>query len=354
LRSILVTGGCGFIGSNFIHYLFDLRTDIHITNLDALTYAGNESSLAKYAGRSSYRFVKGDICDKDLVARLFAEEKIDTVVHFAAETHVDRSILDPLQFLQTNVIGTGVLLEAARAYWKKHPSEENHFHHISTDEVFGTLSPDDPPFNETTPYAPNSPYSASKAASDHLVRAYFTTYHLPVTISNCSNNYGPYQLPEKLIPLFISNAVHGLPLPVYGDGKQIRDWVYVEDHCDAIYQILMNGNIGETYGIGGNNQPTNLEIIQEITALLDELLPESPYRPHANLIKHVTDRPGHDRRYAMNITKIQRELGWSPKHDLRSGLRETVEWFLQNSNWVNAVKEKRDFSSFMQSNYSNR
>ena len=354
MKSILITGGCGFIGTNFIHYLKSQCTDLHITNLDALTYAGNEANLEKYVDDPNYQFVRGDICDKDLVSHLFEEQKFDTVVHFAAETHVDRSILDPLQFLQTNVIGTGVLLEAARLYWQEHFCVENRFHHISTDEVFGTLSPDDPPFNETTPYTPNSPYSASKAASDHLVRAYFTTYHLPVTISNCSNNYGPYQLPEKLIPLFISNAINGLPLPVYGDGRQIRDWVYVEDHCEAIYQILTHGKIGETYGIGGNNQPTNLEIIQEITTLLDEFLPDSPYKPHVNLIKHVTDRPGHDRRYAMNIGKIQQQLGWTPKHDLRSGLRKTVEWYLSNPEWVNSVKEKQDFSKFIKTNYLNR
>jgi dTDP-glucose 4,6-dehydratase len=246
------------------------------------------------------------------------------------------------------------LLEAARSYWQTKPSEEHRFHHISTDEVFGSLSPEDPPFCETTPYSPNSPYSASKAASDHLVRAYYTTYQLPITISNCSNNFGPYQFPEKLIPLFITNAVRGLPLPVYGDGKQIRDWVYVEDHCQAIYQILSRGKEGETYAVGGNNQPTNLEIIQEITTLMDEMLPDSPFKPHAQLIQHIQDRPGHDRRYAININKIQNELGWTPEHSLYTGLRKTVEWYLQNPEWVDAIQRNQEFSQFMQTNYSNR
>ena len=354
LKSILVTGGCGFIGSNFLHYLWNHQKNLQIVNLDSLTYAGNEANLDSLKGMDNYRFVKGDICDIDLVRKVFCENDIDTVVHFAAETHVDRSILNPLQFLQTNVYGTGVLLEVARNYWQTSQYENHRFHHISTDEVFGSLSPNDLPFEESTPYAPNSPYSASKAASDHLVRSYFHTYHLPITISNCSNNYGPYQLPEKLIPLFISNAINGLSLPVYGDGKQIRDWVYVEDHCDAIWEILTKGKRGETYAVGGNNQPTNLEIIMEITALLDKLIPDSPYKPHANLIHHIKDRPGHDRRYAMNISKICNELGWTPKESLHSGLLKTVTWYLNNVSWINRVKENHDLQNFLITNYSNR
>lgn len=354
MKSILITGGCGFIGSNFIHFLINKNPDLQITNLDAVTYAGNETNLEKIRSNPNYHFIKGDICDTELVNRVFSEREIDTVVHFAAETHVDRSILNPLQFLQTNVYGTGVLLEAARNYWQIDQTKEHRFHHISTDEVFGSLAPNDPAFSESTPYSPNSPYSASKAASDHLVRSYFHTYQLPVTISNCTNNYGPYQFPEKLIPLFISNAIHGLPLPVYGDGKQIRDWVYVEDHCEGIYQILTNGKVGETYGIGGNNQPTNLEIIQEITSLLDEILPDSPFKPHAQLIQHVKDRPGHDRRYAMNISKIHKELGWEPKESLGSGMRKTVEWYINNAEWVDNINKSREFNKFLQTNYTNR
>ena len=354
MKSILITGGCGFIGSNFIHFLINKNPDLQITNLDAVTYAGNEANLEKIKSNARYHFIKGDICDAELVNRVFSEREIDTIVHFAAETHVDRSILNPLQFLQTNVYGTGVLLEAARSYWQATPAKEHRFHHISTDEVFGSLAPDDPAFSESTPYSPNSPYSASKAASDHLVRSYFHTYQLPVTISNCTNNYGPYQFPEKLIPLFISNAIHGLPLPVYGDGKQIRDWVYVEDHCEGIYQILINGKVGETYGIGGNNQPTNLEIIQEITSLLDKILPESPFKPHAQLIQHVKDRPGHDRRYAMNISKIRAELGWEPKESLSSGMRKTVEWYINNAEWVDNINKSREFNKFLRTNYTNR
>jgi dTDP-glucose 4,6-dehydratase len=354
LKSILITGGCGFIGSNFIHYIIDHNQDLRVTNLDAVTYAGNEANLENIKTNPNYHFIKGDICDQELVRKIFVENDIDTVVHFAAETHVDRSILNPLEFLHTNVYGTGVLLEAAREHWQKNPTGEHRFHHISTDEVFGSLMPNDSAFNESTPYSPNSPYSASKAASDHLVRSYFHTYQLPITISNCTNNYGPYQFPEKLIPLFISNAIHGLPLPVYGDGKQIRDWVYVEDHCEGIYQILSKGKVGETYGIGGNNQPTNLEIILEITSLLDEILPQSPHKPYAQLIQYVKDRPGHDRRYAMNISKINRELGWTPKESLNSGLRKTVEWYIHNANWVENINKNKEFNHFLQTNYSNR
>jgi dTDP-glucose 4,6-dehydratase len=353
LKSILITGGCGFIGSNFIKYLFKHHDDLQVFNLDVLTYAGNRANLFDLEKDPRYHFLQGDICDAGYVNTVFNENQVDSVVHFAAETHVDRSILDPLRFLQTNVIGTGVLLEAARHAWEGH-FDGHRFHHISTDEVFGTLKPEDPPFCETTPYAPNSPYSASKAASDHLVRAYFSTYGLPITISNCTNNYGPYQFPEKLIPLMITNAIEGKLLPVYGDGQQIRDWVYVEDHCSAIDAILDHGKIGETYCIGGNNQPTNLEIILQITSILDELLPNSPYRPHANLIHHVTDRLGHDRRYDIDISKTRRELGWSPQESLHSGLENTVHWYLEHADWINSINKNRDFSQFLQANYTNR
>jgi dTDP-glucose 4,6-dehydratase len=284
---------------------------------------------------------------------------VDTIVHFAAETHVDRSILGPEQFIRTNVNGTFTLLEAARRYWlveKAHPAASDgvRFHHISTDEVFGTLEPDDPPFSETTPYAPRSPYAASKAASDHLVRAYGHTYGLPFTITNCSNNYGPYQFPEKLIPLMILNALHGRPLPVYGDGQQIRDWLYVEDHCEAILAVLRQGQVGESYNIGGGNQPTNLSVIREICDVLDELQPGSPYTPHEQLIQYVQDRPGHDRRYAMDIRHAQRELGWQPRQSLSSGLAKTVQWYLENPAWIDAIRQQQDYQGWLAQNYGAR
>jgi dTDP-glucose 4,6-dehydratase len=353
MNTVLITGGCGFIGSNFINYLLKYHDDFRIINLDALTYAGNKNNLAHFEHESRYHFIHGDICDEQTVNSIFSTYNIDQVIHFAAETHVDRSIMDPLQFLRTNVLGTGVLLEAARRSWGNKFSGHR-FHHISTDEVFGSLSSKDPAFNEATPYSPNSPYSASKAASDHLVRAYFTTYGLPVTISNCSNNYGPFQFPEKLIPLMISNAIQGKSLPIYGDGAQIRDWLYVEDHCSAIDLILQLGKNGETYCIGGNNQPTNIEIVTQITSILDELLPKSPYRPHAQLIQHVTDRPGHDRRYDINISKIHNELGWSPHENLHSGLKKTVIWYLEHLAWMNEVNQNQDFSEFLKANYTSR
>lgn len=357
MQNILVTGGAGFIGSNFVHYLLKVNSSVRIVNLDALTYAGSLENLKGLADESRHLFVQGDICDRSLVERLLHEHEIDTLVHFAAESHVDRSIHGPGQFVQTNIVGTYTLLEACRQYWLKKGFANSHtvrFHHVSTDEVFGSLKPDDPPFREDTPYAPNSPYSASKAASDHLVRAYFHTYGLPVTISNCSNNYGPRQFPEKLIPLMILNALEGKPLPVYGDGKQIRDWLHVQDHCEAIYRILEEGKVGETYNIGGNNQPTNLEIIQQICAILDELRPESPYRPHFQLKQHVTDRPGHDRRYAMDIRKIEGELGWKPRFELASGLRQTVEWYLDNSQWVAAIRQQQEYQAWLMKNYAER
>lgn len=350
----MITGGAGFIGSNFIHRLARLKPDLTLVNLDALTYAGNQENTKSLEGNGRYHFIHGDISDQELVESILNKYEIDTVVNFAAESHVDRSILSPMQFLQTNVVGTGILLEAVRKVWMGKNPTDLRFHHISTDEVFGSLQPGDPPFCETSQYSPNSPYSASKAASDHLVRAYQHTYGLPVTISNCTNNYGPYQFPEKLIPLIIMNCLKGNPLPVYGDGQQVRDWLYVEDHCEAIQMILEDGKVGETYLIGGENQPTNLEIIQQITSILDELRPDSIFKPHANLIKFVTDRPGHDRRYAMDISKIRRELNWSPKHDLAGGLRATVEWYLSHQSWVNALANKDDFCSWIDNNYSNR
>jgi dTDP-glucose 4,6-dehydratase len=357
VQNVLVTGGAGFIGSNFIHHLLGADRNVRVVNLDALTYAGNLDNLKAIAEDPRYAFVRGSVCDRELVEKLLRERRVDTVVHFAAESHVDRSISGPGVFVETNVVGTQVLLDAARAVWlneKLLPLEEVRFHHVSTDEVFGTLGPGDPAFSETTPYAPTSPYSASKAASDHLVRAYSHTYKLPVTITNCSNNYGPYQFPEKLIPLVILNALAGKPLPVYGDGMQIRDWLYVEDHCEAIRLVLEKGRVGETYNIGGNNQPPNIEIVRSICVILDELLPDSPHRPHESLIKFVADRPGHDRRYAIDLTKINRELGWQPKESLQTGLRKTVEWYLQNSEWVAAIRQRQEYGNWMQANYGGR
>lgn len=357
MQNVLVTGGAGFIGSNFIHHLLGADEQVNVVNLDALTYAGNLDNLKLLESSDRYEFVRGDIRDRVLVERLLRERRIDTVVHFAAESHVDRSISGPGAFVETNVVGTFTLLDAARQVWlneERLSRDAVRFHHVSTDEVFGSLGPGAPAFSETTPYAPNSPYSASKAASDHLVRAYFHTYGLPVTITNCSNNYGPYQFPEKLIPVVILNALAGQPLPVYGDGMQIRDWLYVEDHCEAIELVLRRGRVGETYNIGGNNQPPNIEIVKSICAILDQLRPDSPHRPHASLIKYVADRPGHDRRYAIDLTKINRELGWQPRESLLTGLRKTVEWYLANTEWVQAIKRRREYGDWMQANYQNR
>ena len=357
MRNVLVTGGAGFIGSNFVRYLLDADSEVFIVNLDALTYAGSPENLRNLPDPSRHSFIKGDICDRSLVSDLLQRHQIDTVVHFAAETHVDRSILGPDQFIQTNVHGTFSLLESVRRFWLEEKSisvEDARFHHISTDEVFGSLRPEEPPFSETTPYAPNSPYAASKAASDHLARAYQHTYGLPVTITNCSNNYGPYQFPEKLIPLMIMNSVGGQPLPIYGDGGQIRDWLYVEDHCEAILAVLQRGTPGETYNIGGDNQPTNLTVVQTLCEILDELLPQSKHAPHASLIKYVTDRPGHDRRYAMDTTKIQRELGWRPRQSLESGLMQTVKWYLDHPEWVEAIRQQNDYQNWLARNYEKR
>lgn len=357
MKNILVTGGAGFIGSNFIHYLQRVEPAARIINLDALTYAGSLENLKSLPDPARHIFVQGDICDRPLVDDLLRRYSIDTLVHFAAESHVDRSILGPGQFVQTNIVGTFTLLEAARQAWlveKLLPAEAVRFHHVSTDEVYGTLGPHDPPFSETTPYAPRSPYAASKASSDHLARAYFTTYGLPVSITNCSNNYGPRQFPEKLIPLMILNAISGKPLPIYGDGMQIRDWLYVEDHCEAIVRVILSGRVGETYNVGGNNQPPNIEIVRTICEILDEAAPESPFRPHAGLMTHVADRPGHDRRYDVNIEKIGAELGWEPRQSLQTGLRQTVAWYLANPAWVEEIRRQSDLQSWMDKNYTAR
>lgn len=353
----LVTGGAGFIGANFIHHILSSQADISVTNLDLLTYAGNLINLAEFSENPRYTFVRGDICNRTLVDKILRENEISTIVHFAAETHVDRSISGPMQFVVTNINGTATLLDAARDYWLNNSqisTRTKRFHHISTDEVFGSLKPGEPAWTEESPYAPNSPYAASKAASDHLVRAYGHTYGLPVTISNCSNNYGPYQFPEKLIPLVILNALNGKKIPVYGDGQQIRDWLYVEDHCEAIERIVMEGQPGKTYNIGGANQPANLTIVQTICHLLDELVTDSKYKPFESLITSVQDRPGHDRRYAMDSTRLRQELGWSPRFTLETGLRKTVQWYLDNLKWVEGIAVKANYQNWMDQNYNQR
>jgi dTDP-glucose 4,6-dehydratase len=334
---VLVTGGAGFIGSNFVlQWLAKQRTPV--TVLDKLTYAGNLENLASVHQDSRYRFVCGDIVDGALVRRVLDEQQPRAVVHFAAESHVDRSILGPGEFIRTNIEGTFQLLEAVRGYWLELPEEQQsefRFLHVSTDEVYGSLTPTAPAFTEETAYAPNSPYSASKAASDHLVRAYHHTYGLPVLTTNCSNNYGPRQFPEKLIPLVVQNALKGLPLPVYGDGQNVRDWLYVSDHCDGICTVLERGVPGQTYNIGGRHEVSNLEVVRQICATLDELKPAG--KPYASLITFVKDRPGHDRRYAMDIAKIERELGWQPRETFAGGLRKTIQWYLDNPEWVEHV-----------------
>jgi dTDP-glucose 4,6-dehydratase len=353
MKNLLITGGAGFIGSNFIHYLLHENRVTRIINLDALTYAGNLKNLNDITDPTRYIFIQGNICDRDVIDSIFLHYQIDTIVHFAAETHVDRSIHNARSFIETNINGTYNLLECARDYLTDSVQNKNfRFHHISTDEVFGSLEPGEAPFTEKTPYSPNSPYAASKAACDHIVRAYFHTYGLPVTISNCSNNYGPYQFPEKLIPLVITNALSGKPIPVYGDGRQIRDWLYVEDHCEAITLILKKGIPGKTYNIGGSNQPENIEIVENICSILDVLVPSK--NPHRKLINYVTDRPGHDRRYAMDISKIQKELGWFPKWDLKKGLEKTVKWYLQNQDWVKSIADREDYQNWLENNYSLR
>ena len=337
--SILVTGGAGFIGSNFI-LQWMASEHARILNLDKLTYAGNLNNLRAVEADPRYRFEQGDIVDRDFLRTLLRREQPRSIVHFAAESHVDRSIYGPDDFVRTNVNGTFSLLEEARAYWSALPEPERvsfRFLHVSTDEVYGSLGPDDPTFSENTAYAPNSPYSASKAASDHLVRAYRHTYGLPVLTTNCSNNYGPHQFPEKLIPLMILNACAGKALPVYGDGKNVRDWLYVEDHCRAIRTVLSHGRVGETYNIGGRSEKENLEIVGAICGLLDELRPNDPAVPHRQLITFVKDRAGHDRRYAMDARKIERELNWRPLETFESGIQKTVRWYLEHEDWVRDV-----------------
>ena len=333
-RRLLITGGAGFIGSNFVHYWSQTYPGDRIVVLDALTYAGNRNNLAGLESNENFRFVEGNICDRALVDRLFAEERIDTVAHFAAESHVDRSILAPDAFVQTNVIGTFTLLEAFRQHWPTiEPQEQATFLHVSTDEVYGSLGPEDPAFSETTPYAPNSPYSASKAGSDHLVRAYYHTYGMPTRITNCSNNYGPYHFPEKLIPLMSINILLGKPLPVYGDGQNIRDWLYVGDHCSALDTVIHKGKSGETYNVGGNNEVKNIDLVHMLCDLMDELAPSLPVTPARELITFVKDRPGHDRRYAIDSTKLKTELAWEPAVSVAEGLRKTVRWYLDNRSW---------------------
>ncbi len=351
---ILVTGGAGFIGSNFVLDWLQ-GSDEPVLNLDALTYAGNLRNLASLHGDARHTFVKGDICDRGLLDKLLAQHRPRAVLHFAAESHVDRSIHGPGTFMRTNIDGTFTLLEAVRGYWSALPEIERaafRFHHVSTDEVYGSLSASDPAFTETHAYEPNSPYSASKAASDHLVRAWHHTYGLPVVTTNCSNNYGPYHFPEKLIPLMIVNALAGEPLPIYGDGLNVRDWLYVTDHAAAIRQVLARGRLGETYNIGGWNEKTNKEIVFTVCALLDEMKP-SPQGPYSRLISYVTDRPGHDRRYAIDARKIERELGWRPAETFDTGIRKTIRWYLDNSDWVAEV-QSGSYRNWVATNYSAR
>lgn len=338
---ILVTGGAGFIGSAVVRHIIN-HTQDSVVNLDKLTYAGNLDSVSSVANSERYAFVQADICDRAALDKIFAEHQPDAIMHLAAESHVDRSIDSAGEFIQTNIVGTFTLLEAARAYYQTLPSERKaqfRFHHISTDEVYGDLHGTDDLFTETTPYAPSSPYSASKASSDHLVRAWRRTYGLPTIVTNCSNNYGCYHFPEKLIPHMILNALDGKPLPVYGDGKQIRDWLYVEDHARALYLVVTQGKIGETYNIGGFNEKQNIEVVRTICELLEELAPNKPQgvAHYADLITHVTDRAGHDVRYAIDASKIQRELGWTPQETFESGIRKTVQWYLDNKDWWQRV-----------------
>jgi dTDP-glucose 4,6-dehydratase len=337
MKTFFITGGAGFIGGNFILNLVKTG-QAKVINYDKLTYAGNLDTLSSIKDDDNYEFIQGDICDRETLSRLFESYKIDCIVHFAAESHVDRSIDTPGEFIQTNVVGTFELLEAARRFVTPKNLDRNHFRflHVSTDEVYGSLG-NTGLFTEKTPYSPNSPYAASKASSDHLVRSYHKTFGLPVLTTNCSNNYGPYQFPEKLLPLMIHNALAGKPLSVYGDGKQIRDWLYVEDHCNAILKVLEKGEVGQVYNIGGHNEKTNLEVVHALCQILDEMVPESPHRPHKNLIQYVTDRPGHDRRYAIDASKIQNQIGWKPQESFETGLRKTVRWYLDNESWTNRV-----------------
>ena len=336
-----VTGGCGFIGANFIQYLLKKTKPKSVINLDKLTYAGNQKNLAVFEQDPRYIFVHGDICDAELVSRLFTEYQPNYIINFAAESHVDRSIDGPAEFIQTNIVGTSVLLQESLKYYstlKGKESERFQFHHVSTDEVFGSLS-ESGFFTEETPYDPSSPYSASKASSDHLVRAWHRTFDLPVLISNCSNNYGPYQFPEKLIPLMILNCLEEKPLPVYGTGENIRDWLYVEDHCDAIYTILQKGTIGETYNVGGNNEIKNIQIVEVICDVLNDIHPAGSGKSYHELITFVKDRPGHDFRYAIDASKLKKQIGWEPKESFNTGIQKTIEWYLKNEEWWKTIQE---------------
>jgi len=367
--SLLVTGGAGFIGANFVQYWIKKYPGDRVVVLDALTYAGNLANLEPVTGHAGYRFVHGDIKDYDLTVKLLQEEEIDTIVHFAAESHVDRSIHGPDAFVDTNIVGTHTLLKAAKTVWldqaglsklessltaqSSDPSPQSslyRFHHVSTDEVYGSLGPDDPAFAETTVYAPNSPYAASKAGSDYLVRSYYKTYGLPMTISNCSNNYGPYQFPEKLIPLLILNCLAGKPLPIYGDGLNVRDWLHVEDHCRGIDLVLKKGAVGETYNIGGNCEKTNLEVVEAVCGLMVELSPNKDLASYSSLITYVKDRLGHDRRYAIDADKINSELGYAPAESFETGLRKTVEWYLANQDWCQNVMGGK-YRKWIEKNY---
>jgi dTDP-glucose 4,6-dehydratase len=354
MTTCLVTGGAGFIGSNFV--LECRRSGMgKVVTLDKLTYAGNMDNLAEVLDDPDHVFVQGDIGDKGLMAQLLDRHQPDAVINFAAESHVDRSILGPQAFIETNVMGTFNLLEASLEYWRKsgRNSARFRFLHVSTDEVYGSLEPNDPAFTEDSPYRPNSPYSASKAASDHLARSYFHTYGLPVLITNCSNNYGPRQFPEKLIPLMILNARQGKPLPIYGDGQNVRDWLYVDDHCRAILTVLKKGRPGETYNIGGRSELTNNQVMSALCSILDNAVADSPHRPHKNLITYVTDRPGHDRRYAIDCRKIETELKWQPQETFETGLQKTVAWYLENKTWVESV-QSGDYLNWIERNYQSR
>ena len=354
---ILITGGAGFIGSAVVRHIIK-NTNDEVLNLDKLTYAGNLESLKEIDQNPRYQFQQVDICDGDRLTEIFKDFKPDAVMHLAAESHVDRSIDGPAAFIETNIVGTYTLLEAARQYWQtlgEQSKKAFHFHHISTDEVYGDLHGTDDLFTETTPYAPSSPYSASKASSDHLVRAWLRTYGLPTIVTNCSNNYGPYHFPEKLIPLTILNALEGKALPIYGNGTQVRDWLYVEDHARALYKVVCEGEVGETYNIGGHNERKNIEVVQTICRLLDVLVPNKPgnLAKYEDLITFVTDRPGHDMRYAIDASKIDRELGWKPQETFESGIRKTVEWYLNNTQWVDHVKSG-SYQQWIDQNYTDR
>jgi len=347
-KNLLITGGAGFIGSNFVHYWLEQYPSERLIILDALTYAGNMSNLSSAEDNPQFTFVHGDILDTELVEQLLVVEKIDTIVHFAAESHVDRSIHGPDAFLKTNIEGTHSLLKAAKKVWIDEGTITHRFHHVSTDEVYGTLTADDPPFTETNQYLPNSPYAASKASSDHIVRSYHHTYGLNTTISNCSNNYGPYQFPEKLIPLVIANALEGKPLPIYGDGKQIRDWLFVDDHNRGIDLVIRNGEVDNTYNIGGNNEWTNIDIVTHICELMDEQHPEGA--PHKDLITYVKDRAGHDRRYAIDATKITTGLGYKPEETFETGIEKTIAWYLENEQWWRSVMDG-SYQNWIEKNY---